>query len=87
MKRLPVTLAEEQFAYLRDIKLKHKISMSAQIRELVRNSMENRSLYVETRPHSRPLWSKQTDRKYIPALNAELKAVFAKMREKHSILC
>ena len=60
----------------------HGISMSAQIRDMIRDRMESRSLYVETRPRTRPLWSKQTDRKYIPALNEELKAVFARMREK-----
>jgi len=47
--------------------------------------MEGRSLYVETKPHSRPIWTKKTDIKFIPAINEELKAVFAKMRKKRSL--
>ena len=82
MRRLLISLTPGQKAYLQDIRDKHGISMGSQIREMVKNSMEDRSLYVETRPRSRPLWSKKTDSKYIPALNAELKQVFAKLREK-----
>ena len=82
MKRLLISLSSAQSVYLSDIKDRHGISMNAQIRGMIRDRMESRSLYVETRPRTRPLWSKQTDRKYIPALNEELKAVFARMREK-----
>jgi len=82
MKRLPISLTEEQFRYLRDIRSRHGISMSAQLRSMIKDRMEGRSLYVETRPRTRPLWSKKTDTKFIPEINKELKQVFAKMREK-----
>lgn len=82
MERLPISLTSEQFRYLRDIKTKHEISMGAQIRGMIRDRMENRSLRVEPRPRTKPTRSKKKDTKFIPAINKELKAVFAKMREK-----
>lgn len=82
MKRLLISLSSAQFAYLNDIKTRHGISMSAQIRSMIRDRMEGRSLYVETRPRARAIWSKKTDIKYIPAINEELKAVFAKMQKR-----
>jgi len=82
MERLLVSLTPGQKAYLQDIRNRHGISMGAQIRSMVRDRMEGKSLYVETRPRTRPIWSKKTDTKFIPEINKELKAVFVKMREK-----
>ena len=86
MKRLLISLSSAQSAYLLNIKDRHRISMNAQIRSMIRDRMEGRSLYVETRPRTRPLWSKKTDSKYIPAINEELKSVFAKMRTREKVL-
>jgi len=82
MERLLVSLTPGQKAYLQDIRNKHGISMGAQIRGMIRDRMEGRSLYVETRPRARAIWSKKTDSKYIPAINEELKQVFTKRRER-----
>ena len=55
MKRLLISLSSAQSVYLSDIKNRHGISTSAQIRGMIRDRMEGRSLYVETRPRTRPL--------------------------------
>lgn len=81
MRRLVFSLSEVQHSYLFDIKKRHGISMSAQIRSMIRDRIEGRSLYVETRPRTRPIYTKKTDQKYIPALNKELKAIFATMKK------
>jgi len=80
-KRISVDVTINQYSDLNAVKDKHGISMSAQIRELIRSRMEGG--FVSGVRRTSQIWTKVANAAEVISINKELKEVFEKRGRKN----
>ena len=80
MKRITVGVTDGQHRDLNAVKDKHGISMSAQIRELIRSRMDGGLVFGSGVKRSPQIWTKQVNTSEVISVNKELKEIFEKRK-------